>query len=354
MTLRRLLLLALFAALAAPAGQAQELVLRGGPSLLANPSDPNAETGGTSAFASLGGRFWLSDLFQFEANVAYDQRFSLEGLVHVRPFARPMPLAPYFFLGVGAQFEGEDRRGVVPVGIGLEYDVSPSTGVFFELAGRWQSRKNPQANVDELDFFVTPTVGLAYRFGTRPPFIARGDRDDFRPEEEPLLTAAEQPAEQPAEPAAESAGSAVVTPASAQFPQASYPGPASVAPVAQRPSAPPQGEPAVMGWSNNAWLIAPVEDHGDRVRVPDGTFIMGLMDEDPLRLQTANLKRVTVSSFFVDKQEVTVGKYRGYLETLDPSQRGELMPDAAAWERSGSRTTFQQYFQSGAFDDHPV
>ena len=53
-------------------------------------------------------------------------------------------------------------------------------------------------------------------------------------------------------------------------------------------------------------------------------------DEDPLLLQTAGLKRVTVSSFLIDKHEVSNAEYRALMAQQGGEQSG-LMPDATAW-----------------------
>jgi formylglycine-generating enzyme required for sulfatase activity len=93
---------------------------------------------------------------------------------------------------------------------------------------------------------------------------------------------------------------------------------------------------------------------GDMVRLPDGTFIMGLTDEDPFDIQNAGRKRVTVSAFYIDRFEVTNAEYRQYLEDLSGSQRDEMLPDSTAWSNSASRADWSTYFFGSNYDDYPV
>lgn len=328
MTLRLLLLLGLLGLLAGPA-LAQELVFRGGPSVLVNPSRADAEAGSVGGLVQVGGRLWLSEMFQLQGLVGYDHRLTTEAAVYFRPFVRSSKLEPYLFAGYGVQFEEGLERGVVPAGLGVQMAAGPNVGVFAEVAGRWLAQREPAVGASEQNFHVAPTLGVSYRFSRRPEFLARGERADWSPEEEvlyeeELLHAAEAPAGR-AEPRAE-------------------------APAAEEALVMP-----VSAWAASAWGMAgaPVEaEH--QVRVPDGTFVMGLTDEDPLLLQTAGLRRVTVSTFYIDKHEVTNEAYRSYLGRLDPEERAAMMPDASAWERANSVASFESYFESEAFGKHPV
>lgn len=94
--------------------------------------------------------------------------------------------------------------------------------------------------------------------------------------------------------------------------------------------------------------------YGDMVKVPSGTFIMGLTDEDPLSLQNAGRKRVTVSSFYIDQYEVTNAEYREYLSELAPDEREENMPDSTVWTDARSQEGWSSYFRSELFSDHPI
>lgn len=94
--------------------------------------------------------------------------------------------------------------------------------------------------------------------------------------------------------------------------------------------------------------------HGDMIKVPSGTFIMGLTDEDPLSLQNAGRKRVTVSSFYIDQYEVTNAEYREYISQLSPDEREERVPDSTAWSEARSQESWSTYFRDELFSDHPV
>ena len=93
---------------------------------------------------------------------------------------------------------------------------------------------------------------------------------------------------------------------------------------------------------------------GDMVRLPDGTFIMGLTDEDPFEIQSAGRRRVTVSAFYIDRFEVTNAEYRAYLQSLSPGERDSALPDSTAWSSSASRADFSTYFYGSNYDEYPV
>ena len=320
----RVFALVLFGALLGGPAFGQTLILKGGPSLLANPSSQYAEAGDVAANAHLGARVWLTDLFQLQATVGYDDRFTTEAALYIRPFDQGRTLEPYAFVGYGVMFGDELRRTVFPAGVGVEYETRSDLGVFFEVAGRWQSERHPGLRVNNLNFYIAPSVGVAYKITPqRPALYTRAERDAWvAPRREPARS----------EPVAE---------ASARSDEA------------QENRSEPLAARADMGevWEQSA---DDVEDLGDRVRLPDGTFIMGLTDEDPLLLQTAGLKRVTISSFVLDKYEVSNARYRTYVDSFASTERERLMPDAGAWARAGSGSTMQEYFLGDAYADYPV
>jgi len=92
----------------------------------------------------------------------------------------------------------------------------------------------------------------------------------------------------------------------------------------------------------------------ESIKVPSGTFIMGLAAEDPLSLQKAGRKRVTISSFYIDQYEVTNGEYREYLSQLSPEKRTERMPDSTAWNRARMQENWEVYFRSDYYSKYPV
>lgn len=339
---RSILLLALGVLLAGPTS-AQTFVLKAGPSLLAGSIGPT--TGGDDIQANLqiGARTWLTDLFQLQGTIGYTNQFSAEGTVQIRPYGQGQKIEPYGFFGYSYLFAGEGRETVFPIGLGVEYHTDQNLGVFFEIAGRWQSGLQARTEQNRLDFYVAPTVGVAYALnpGRPAPRVATA-RTDWRPA--------------PPEPRASAASLASGTPSNAASSPTAY---------RQRSASNEPSEfeslrgPELTLVEQEAWaeweqLSDKVDLLGDKVRIPDGTFIMGLTDEDPLMLQTAGLKRVTISAFVIDRHEVSNADYMAYIEDNAEAASEALMPDASAWVRAGSSTSLQDYFLSGAYPDYPV
>lgn len=318
-------------AFAALPASSQSLVLQGGPNIVTNPSAQIAESGEVSANIQGGVRFWLTDLFQIQTTLGFNNYFTTEAALQVRPFAGSSKLEPYAFAGFGMQFGDDSRRRVVPAGLGVEYHANPNLGFYFEMAGRWQSERNPAAEINNLDFGIAPTVGVSYKFTSRPTFVARTERDDYiapTPVNDDMAMAETAVAE-------------------------AAPVRRETRPV-ERVASTPQVMATMSTQARNEWTPPQdnVSDMGLQVKVPDGTFVMGLTDEDPLLLQTAGLKRVTVSAFLIDKHEVSNAEYRAFV-TQQGNQSG-LTPDASAWSRAGSASTMESYFQNAAYDDYPV
>lgn len=92
----------------------------------------------------------------------------------------------------------------------------------------------------------------------------------------------------------------------------------------------------------------------DAVLVPSGTFVMGHAGEDPLSVQNAGRKRVTVNSVYVDQHEVSNAEYRDYLSQLSPSERKKRLPDSTAWTDVRTQASWEAYFRSDHYADHPV
>ena len=90
------------------------------------------------------------------------------------------------------------------------------------------------------------------------------------------------------------------------------------------------------------------------VQVPSGAFIMGLTDEDPLSIQSAGRKRVTVSAFFIDRREVTNAEYRDYLRQLSSEARADRLPDSTAWAQARTEESWEAYFRSDYYSNYPV
>ena len=90
------------------------------------------------------------------------------------------------------------------------------------------------------------------------------------------------------------------------------------------------------------------------VLIPDGTFILGLADEDPLQLQTAGLRRITLSQFYIDQYEVSNADYLRFVAESSPERRAALLPDTTMEQVAGNRFSGSEYLRGSAFANHPV
>ncbi|MEM8556436.1 MAG: SUMF1/EgtB/PvdO family nonheme iron enzyme [Bacteroidota bacterium] len=394
-------------ALAAPAAAAQSLLLKAGPAITSAPdADPVAQAG-----FQVGSRLWLAEFFQVQGMLGYTDRASAEVTLNVRPFAGARGIEPYVFSGYGLFIGGEDRRSVIPVGVGMEYALNDRIAVNAEVAARWTLFRDLQApggELQQLQFGIFPAVGVNYTFARSSrydPDVITEQRDREVPD---TGVRRSDPSQQPALVSRDATtGGGQVTAPDYGTPQAGggtapaqpglavegQTGVAPVLPVGQAEGVPVQGTvgrtvadpiarqgefqgsydvpgaarigggPAtgtVGGLPQGGFpqgpapITSPVGQASDMVLVPDGTYTMGLFEEDPLGLQTQGFKRVTVSSFFIDKFEVTNIQYRQWLQGLAPSAREAMTPDSLAWQEAGGRANFQSYFLGQAYNDYPV
>lgn len=324
----------------------QTVFANGGALFSDAPAGSNLE--GTPAMGQFGARFELTDLFSFQGSVSYQNLVALEGAVQFHPFNAEGGLKPYLFAGYGQYMAGNDldERSVVPIGVGVEYPVGRGLALNVELANRWTSKRTPTS----IDIFsgIAPTVGVSFdvrRFRLPsiglPSFGGGGDGDD--PALPPVAEAAPEEGEaaedgergRGGEGAAAGEASGAAREANTAGGVGTFaPGEARVSPVA--------------GDTMNISVV------GEMALLPDGTFIMGLTDEDPLSLQQSGSKRVTVSSFYLDKYEVSNEEYRAFLDEVSPSERQALMPDSSVWEESNIRANWEEYFRSERYADYPV
>ena len=404
---------------------------------------------GVAPSAQIGGQLWLAELFQFQGVVGYNEATSIEGSVYFRPFRETLVLEPFVSAGYGRYFGGgwSEAVSVVPLGIGVEYDLTPVVGLTFEMIGRFtlvsddEVFDSPFTDFRGIDRGFTPTLGINYKLTQR----ARSIRDRLRAEaisgeEEslPFYPGGSDPyadGSAPADGSGEFSGSIMGTrdlgtdtSINASGGEAGRPGTdqagvaattgggvvqnggaaatgvsgsvvagtgTGVSGEAGRASSAPgvgvtgeagravdapgsgvsgetgraaaQVEGEVVGLAGRGYqpgeaaygagspagavmpgVSGPVQD-GNRVLVPDGTFMMGLFDADPLNLQLAGIKRVTVTSFYVDKYEVSNREYRAWAD----GQPG-MEPDPAAWSDAGSVVSMDAYYGGAAFADYPV
>ena len=117
--------------------------------------------------------------------------------------------------------------------------------------------------------------------------------------------------------------------------------------------------------SNNIILAAKTEDpYAETVLMRGGTFAMGMNQESIMGESNNNLRRITVSSFRIDKYEVSNKKYRTYIHWLEkifiPIGRDSIvraaLPDTSVWrtELSYNDPMVEGYFRANAFNDYPV
>jgi formylglycine-generating enzyme required for sulfatase activity len=92
----------------------------------------------------------------------------------------------------------------------------------------------------------------------------------------------------------------------------------------------------------------------DMTIVPDGMFIMGLADEDPLSLQTAGFKRITVTGFGIDRQEISNAEYSAFLDSLSGPEREAMLPDSSVWQDAGFRFSWSSYFRGSRYQNYPM
>ena len=92
---------------------------------------------------------------------------------------------------------------------------------------------------------------------------------------------------------------------------------------------------------SNAVILAPPNDpYAETVLMRGGTFAMGMNQESIMGEWNNSLRRVTVSSFRIDKYEVSNKKYRTYIHWLEkifiPIGRDSIvraaLPDTSVWK----------------------
>ena len=99
-------------------------------------------------------------------------------------------------------------------------------------------------------------------------------------------------------------------------------------------------------------------------RIQGGTFAMGINQEDVIGDWNNRLRRVTVSSFYIDQKEVSNKNYKTYLHWLEkvylPTNQdsivNEARPDTLVWrsELAFNEPMVEAYFRHPSFNDYPV
>lgn len=244
---------------------------------------------------TMGGQIALrakyTDIFQVYGGVTYGTGASLEGGVSLRPW-QGQTLDPYVQVGFGRYVaSSQNATSVIPIGLGFEYRLNDRTGLFIEIEHRWSAFEEPPRQ----ERAWTPRIGVSYRLND---------------------------------------------------------------PKAERPTLPPLAADSIAADTLEAGRFGGQRFDPDRypgmVLVPDGMFIMGLTAEDPLALQNAGRKHVTVNSLYVDETEVTNADYRAFLNDMPREQRDLFLPDSTIWAEVRSQESWDTYFRSPLFEDYPV
>ena len=117
--------------------------------------------------------------------------------------------------------------------------------------------------------------------------------------------------------------------------------------------------------SHNVQFAAAKDDPYDgTVLIHGGTFAMGMNQESVMSEWNNSLRRVTVSSFRIDKYEVSNKKYRDYTHWLEkifiPLKNEAIvkaaLPDTLVWKSdlAYNEPMIEGYFRATAFNDYPV
>ncbi len=273
----------------------------------------------------IGVRTWLSRNFELQSSVTVLAEPSVDATLRFRPF-RSMRLEPYLYTGFGFLFASDDFRSVVPGGLGVEYMLDDQWGVHLEAAAMWTLASDPQGTMNTI-FGISPTLGVSYKLKrgmfSRPPRTLSNNETPVDAVGDPVAIDASSRDGNAARPVAETSRMSAVS------------------------SARPVSVP-----TTRARGTALIEE--DMTIVPDGMFIMGLADEDPLSLQTAGFKRITVTGFAIDRYEVTNAQYRAYLDSLAGASVEAMQPDSSVWEDAGFRFSWDSYFRGARYDNHPI
>ncbi len=281
-------------------------------------NEQSAATRSTQSAIQLGSRVGLSSLFKVVGQLSLQSQASSAELgLQVYPLRGRSRVEPYAFLGYGRYLNGGIRKSVVPVGAGIAIHLRRHWGINVEVANRTSLLKDDSGIGTTLSE-LSPTIGVTYNLSGIVPQRRRPDTFMSEVAPESLMPAREIPSvdsglsdNENVDPYFDDADPDV----------AARPAPASV---------------------------------GGMTQLRDGMFIMGLADEDPLSMQTAGFKRVTVAAFKLDKAEVTNAQYREYLSTLSGQQLAAMQPDTTVWHEAGFRFSWNAYFEGSAFDNHPV
>ena len=277
-------------------------------------NEQSASTRSTQSSLRLGSGLNLTSMFKAFGQLSLQSEGSSAELgLQVYPLRGQSRVEPYAFLAYGRYLNGGIRRSVVPVGAGFVIHLMRHWGITLEVASRTSLLKD-DAGVGATLSELSPAIGVTYSLSGILPQKRRPDTFMSASAPESMMPRREIDSRQE---------SAVSQDDSADTDN-------------DRPDGPVSATASGM------------------TQLRDGMFIMGLADEDPLSMQTAGFKRVTVAAFKLDRTEVTNARYREFLASLSGDRRAAMMPDTSVWQEAGFRFSWKAYFEGSAFDLHPV
>lgn len=308
---------------------------------------------GTSPSFSGGIQFESSDYLRFRLGTTFQELFTIEGAAQFHFLGDSEPVNPYLTTGYGYYVTGSRERGVIPVGAGLEYDLIQNFALNIEMSGRFGVSEEVNSNRLEVVSAFMPSIGFSYKpqkIERRPrgptPVEGEGPQGDVSQEGEFDRRSASNEIDSPFEDPV-SGGQVAIQKWDIPYTLDSLKKTDPL--IVERGNAPFE-DPGQVPISGSPTL----SNDGTMVRLPDGSFIMGLTDEDPLDIQNAGRKKVTVSSFYIDRFEVTNKEYRDFLSDLSGDNREARTPDSSSWGEASSRAGWETYFYGSERADYPV
>jgi len=313
----------------------------------------SSQIAGTNAAFQAGIQLESSDYLRFRLGTTYQNIYSIDGLLQLHFLGDSEPVNPYLAAGYGYFVTGDDERGVLPVGAGLEYGMTENVALNFEVGGRFGVNEVRSGQRLELDVMsaLLPSIGITYRPerierrppGTVPPLGGEEEGAEGEFEGRSSESEVSSPFQDPVS-GSQMAIQDFDIPYTLDSLENSDPL------IVQRGEPSPYDDPGQSPVSGSPTL----SNDGTMVRLPDGSFIMGLTDEDPLDIQNAGRKKVTVSSFYIDRFEVTNEEYRSFINDLSEDERENRLPDSTAWSEAASGANWETYFYGSERSDYPV
>jgi formylglycine-generating enzyme required for sulfatase activity len=314
----------------------------------------SSQIAGTNAAFQAGMQFESSDYLRFRLGTTYQNIYSIDGLLQLHFLGDSEPVNPYLAAGYGYFVTGDDERGVLPVGAGIEYGMTENVALNVEVGGRFGVNEVRSGERLELDVMsaLLPSIGITYRperIERRPPEMVPplGGEDEEGAEGEFAGRSSESEVSSPFQDPVSGSQMAIQDfdiPYTLDSLERSEPL------IVQRGEPDPYEDPGQSPVSGSPTL----SNDGTMVRLPDGSFIMGLTDEDPLDIQNAGRKKVTVSSFYIDRFEVTNEEYRSFINDLSEDEQESRLPDSTAWSEAASGANWETYFYGSERSDYPV